>query len=135
MADPAGHPFDLCQKDGVGSVMDLFAVTIDAPDASALARFYGELTGMDVAYDGPEGAMIAGSDGRYVMFQQVGDDYRPPRWPDPAQPQQAHLDLAVRDADAAEAEALKLGASRLDGGGERFRVFADPAGHPFCFVW
>jgi catechol 2,3-dioxygenase-like lactoylglutathione lyase family enzyme len=133
MADPAGHPFDLCQKDGVGSVMDLFAVTIDAPDASALGRFYGELTGMDMAYDGPEGAMLAG-DGRYVMFQQIGDDYRPPRWPDPAYPQQAHLDLAVRDMDAAEAEAVKLGASRLEGGGERFRVFADPAGHPFCFV-
>src|SRR4029079_18334677 len=85
MADPAGHPFDLCQKDGVGSVMDLFAVTIDAPDASALARFYGDLTGMDVAYDGPEGAMLA-ADGRYVMFQQIGADYRPPRWPDPAHP-------------------------------------------------
>jgi catechol 2,3-dioxygenase-like lactoylglutathione lyase family enzyme len=134
MADPAGHPFDLCQKDGVGSVMDLFAVTIDAPDASALARFYGELTGMDVAYDGPEGAMLAADDGRYVMFQQIGDDYRPPRWPDPAYPQQAHLDLLVRDMDAAEAQAVELGASRLEGGGERFRVFADPAGHPFCFV-
>lgn len=133
MADPAGHPFDLCQKDGVGSVMDLFAVTIDAPDASALARFYGELTGMDVAYDGPEGAMLA-ADGRYVMFQQIGDDYRAPRWPDPAHPQQAHLDLAVQDMDVAEAEAIKLGATRLEGGGERFRVFADPAGHPFCFV-
>jgi len=133
MADPAGHPFDLCQKDGVGSVMDLFAVTIDAPDASALARFYGDLTGMDVAYDGPEGAMLA-ADGRYVMFQQIGGDYRPPRWPDPAHPQQAHLDLAVRDMDAAEAEAIKLGASRLDAGGEHFRVFTDPAGHPFCFV-
>jgi catechol 2,3-dioxygenase-like lactoylglutathione lyase family enzyme len=133
MADPAGHPFDLCQKDGVGSVMDLFAVTIDAPDASALARFYGDLTGMDVAYDGPEGAMLA-ADGRYVMFQQIGADYRPPRWPDPAHPQQAHLDLAVRDMDAAEAEAIKLGASRLDAGGEHFRVFTDPAGHPFCFI-
>jgi len=133
MADPAGHPFDLCQKDGVGSVMDLFAVTIDAPDASALARFYGDLTGIDVAYDGPEGAMLA-ADGRYVMFQQIGADYRPPRWPDPAHPQQAHLDLAVRDMDAAEAEAIKLGASRLDAGGEHFRVFTDPAGHPFCFV-
>ena len=133
MADPAGHPFDLCQKDGVGSVMDLFAVTIDAPDASALARFYGELTGMDVAYDGPEGAMLA-ADGRYVMFQQIGDDYVPPRWPDPAYPQQAHLDLAARDMDAAEAEALRLGATRLEGGGKSFRVFADPAGHPFCFV-
>ena len=106
MADPAGHPFDLCQKDGVGSVMD---------------------------YDGPEGAMLAG-DGRYVMFQQIGDDYRPPRWPDPAYPQQAHLDLLVRDMDAAETQAVTLGASRLDGGGERFRVLADPAGHPFCFV-
>jgi len=133
MADPAGHPFDLCQKDGVGSVMDLFAVTIDAPDASALARFYGELTGMDVAYDGPEGAMLA-ADGRYVMFQQIGDDYVPPRWPDPAYPQQAHLDLAARDMDAAEAEALTLGATRLEGGCKSFRVFADPAGHPFCFV-
>jgi catechol-2,3-dioxygenase len=133
MADPAGHPFDLCQKEGVGSVMDLFAVTIDAPDASALARFYGELTGMDVAYDGPEGAMLA-ADGRYVMFQQIGDDYVPPRWPDPAYPQQAHLDLAARDMDAAEAEALTLGATRLEGGGKSFRVFADPAGHPFCFV-
>jgi len=133
MADPAGHPFDLCQQDGVGSVMGLFAVTIDAPDASALARFYGELTGMDVAYDGPEGAMLA-ADGRYVMFQQIGDDYVPPRWPDPDYPQQAHLDLLVRDMDAAEAEALELGATRLEGGGEAFRVFADPAGHPFCFV-
>jgi catechol 2,3-dioxygenase-like lactoylglutathione lyase family enzyme len=133
LADPAGHPFDLCQKDGVGSVMDLFAVTIDAPDASALARFYGELAGMDVAYDGPEGAMLAG-DGRYVMFQQVGDDYTPPRWPDPAYPQQAHLDLFARDMDTAEAQALELGASRLPGGGEHFRVFADPAGHPFCLI-
>jgi catechol 2,3-dioxygenase-like lactoylglutathione lyase family enzyme len=133
MADPAGHPFDLCQQDGVGSVMGLFAVTVDAPDASALARFYGELTGMEVAYDGPEGAMLA-ADGRYVMFQQIGDDYRPPRWPDPAYPQQAHLDLLVRDMDAAETQAVALGAARLDGGGERFRVLADPAGHPFCLV-
>jgi catechol-2,3-dioxygenase len=60
LADPAGHPFDLCQKDGVGPVMALFAVTIDAPDAPALARFYASLLGMDVTYEGPEGALIAG---------------------------------------------------------------------------
>jgi hypothetical protein len=23
---------------------------------------------------------------------------------------------------------------RLNGGGQRFRVFADPAGHPFCLT-
>jgi catechol-2,3-dioxygenase len=132
MADPAGHPFDLCQKDGVGPVMGLFAVTIDAPDASALAHFYADLLGMEVTYDGPEGALVAG-DGGSVMFQQVSD-YTAPRWPDPEHPQQAHLDIGVDDLDAGEARALALGASRLDGGGETFRVFADPAGHPFCLT-
>lgn len=132
LADPAGHPFDLCQRDGVGPVMGLFAVTIDAPDAPALARFYADLLGMEVTYEGPEGALIAG-DGRSVMFQQVSG-YNSPRWPDPAQPQQAHLDIIVEDLDAGQARALELGASRLNGGGERFRVFADPAGHPFCLT-
>jgi catechol-2,3-dioxygenase len=132
LADPAGHPFDLCQKDGVGPVMELFAVTIDAPDASALARFYADLLGLEVTYDGPEGALVAGA-GQSVMFQQVSD-YNPPRWPDPAAPQQAHLDIIVDDLDDGQARALELGASRLDGGGERFRVFADPAGHPFCLT-
>ncbi len=130
LADPAGHPFDLCKKDGVGPVMDLFAVTIDAPDASALARFYADLLGMEVTYDGPEGSLIAG-DGKSVMFQQVSG-YRPPQWPDPAHPQQGHLDILVDDLDAGQARAVQLGASSLNRGGERFRVFADPAGHPFC---
>jgi catechol-2,3-dioxygenase len=130
LADPAGHPFDLCQKDGVGPVMDLFAATIDAPDASALARFYAELMGMEVTYEGPEGAMIAGG-GQSVMFQQVAG-YNPPQWPDPARPQQAHLDILVDDLDTGEVRALELGATRLDGEGKGFRVFADPAGHPFC---
>lgn len=132
LADPAGHPFDLCQADGVGPVMGLFAVTIDAPDASALARFYADLTGMEVTYDGPEGALVSGA-GRSLMFQQI-DDYTPPQWPDPAHPQQAHLDLSVDDLDAGEARALELGARPAGGGGERFRVFTDPAGHPFCLV-
>ena len=132
LADPAGHPFDLCQKDGVGPAMGLFAVTIDAPDASALARFYADLTGMDLTYEGPEGALIAGDDGS-LMFQQVAD-YRAPRWPDPDHPQQAHLDLAVDDIEAGEARAVELGATRLEAGGEHFRVFIDPAGHPFCLL-
>jgi hypothetical protein len=70
LADLAGHPFDLCQKDGGGPVMALFAVTIDVPDAPALARFYADLPSMEVTYEGPGGALIAG-DGKNVMFQQV----------------------------------------------------------------
>jgi catechol 2,3-dioxygenase-like lactoylglutathione lyase family enzyme len=132
LTDPAGHPFDLCHADGIGPVMRLFAVTIDAPDASALARFYADLTGMEATYDGPEGALIAGG-GKSLMFQQV-NDYNPPRWPDPAHPQQAHLDLLVDDLDTGQARAIELGARRLSAGGEQFRVFTDPAGHPFCLI-
>ena len=62
----------------------------------------------------------------------------PPSWPDGA-PQQLHLDLTVEDMAAAHARAVELGARPLDpeadpaGGRQRgFRVYADPAGHPFC---
>jgi catechol-2,3-dioxygenase len=130
LADPAGHPFDLCQRDGIGEAIAMYAVTIDAPDASGLARFYASLLGMEVSYEGPEGALITGA-GDSVMFQQVSE-YSPPRWPDPTRPQQGHLDITVDDLDAGEARAIELGASRLEGGEDTFRVFADPAGHPFC---
>jgi len=135
MADPAGHPFDLCQQDGVDRPMALFAVTIDAPDASALAHFYAELLGMEVTYDGAEGALIAG-DGNSLMFQQVSD-YVAPEWPDPAHPQQGHIDVKINpdDLEAVEAHALQLGATRFNEGGETFHVYADPAGHPFCLCW
>jgi catechol 2,3-dioxygenase-like lactoylglutathione lyase family enzyme len=132
LADPAGHPFDICQRDGVGPVMDLFGVTLDAPEPAALARFYAALLGAEVGYEGPEGALVSASSGS-LMFQAVSE-YNPPRWPDPAYPQQGHLDIGVDDLDAGEARVLELGASKLPGGGEGFRVFADPAGHPFCLT-
>ena len=132
LADPAGHPFDLCQRDGVGPAMELYAVTLDAPDASALARFYAQLLELEVGYDGPEGALVSGGP-TSLMVQQV-NDYQPPQWRDAEHPQQAHLDILVDDLDAGEERAVSLGATRLDGGGDTFRVFADPAGHPFCLT-
>ena len=132
LADPAGHPFDLCQREGVGPAMELYAITLDAPDASALAHFYAQLLELEVGYDGPEGALVAGGP-TSLMVQQISG-YNPPQWPDPARPQQAHLDITVDDLDSGEERALALGATRLDGGGDTFRVFADPAGHPFCLT-
>ena len=132
LADPAGHPFDLCQRDGVGPAMELYAITIDAPEAAALAKFYADLLEWELTYEGPEGALV--SDGASsVMFQQISG-YQAPDWPNPSRPQQAHLDILVDDLDQGEAHALTLGATRLDGGGDSFRVFADPAGHPFCLT-
>jgi Glyoxalase-like domain/SnoaL-like polyketide cyclase len=69
-----------------------------------------------------------------VMFQQI-TGYHAPRWPDPAYPQQFHLDVTVGDVDAAGAAVLKLGATSLSSGGVKWRVYADPAGKPFCPCW
>ncbi len=131
LADPAGHPFDLCQRDGAGPQPQLFAVTYDAPDASALAHFYAEILGMDVTYDGPEGSLASGG-GKSLMFQQISD-YTPPQWPDPAHPQQGHLDIIVDDLDhlkAVAARAQELGATKLVEG-DSWTTMADPAGHTF----
>jgi catechol 2,3-dioxygenase-like lactoylglutathione lyase family enzyme len=131
LADPAGHPFCLARADVEGT--KIFGVTLDCADASALARFYADLLGLEVTYEGPEGALI-GDGSRQLMFQQVAD-YRPPRWPDPAYPQQLHLDISVPEIEAGERGALALGATRLPGDGENWRVYADPAGHPFCLIY
>lgn len=66
-------------------------------------------------------------------LQRVAD-YRAPGWGDPARPQQLHLEARCPDLNAAEPAVLALGAARLPGEGGNWRVYADPAGHPFCLV-
>ncbi|GAA2588094.1 hypothetical protein GCM10010435_78070 [Winogradskya consettensis] len=133
LADPAGHPFDLCLNPG-DPATTLGDVMLDCPDAKLLSQFYAELLGKPVTYEADGMAMIGEYGSQPVMFQQV-ENYSAPRWPDPAYPQQIHLDVHVQDVDAAERAALAAGATRLDGEGDDWRVFADPAGKPFCLVW
>ena len=111
----------------------LHSVVIDAPDAHALAGFYADLLGMEIdGRPGDEWVVISGA-GHRIAFQQA-PDLRPPDWPDPARPQQFHLDIQVADIAEAEPKVLALGARPLPGGGGNFRVYADPVGHPFCLV-
>ncbi|GIF76089.1 VOC family protein [Asanoa siamensis] len=132
IADPAGHPFDLCLK-ADDPETTLAGVMLDCPDASLLSAFYVELLGKPVTYTGDGIAMI-GEDGDHpVLFQQVAD-YAAPRWPDPAYPQQFHFDVQVEDLDAGERAAVAAGATRLPAGSDTFRVFTDPAGKPFCLT-
>ena len=133
LADPAGHPFDLCLFPAKQETT-VMGVMLDCPDAKELSTFYAELLGKPITYEG-EGMAMIGEDGAHpVLFQQI-TEYQAPRWPDPAYPQQFHLDVTVDDIDAAEAAVLKLGATWLSPGEENFRVYADPAGKPFCLCW
>jgi len=104
---------------------------IDCPDPAALATFYGALLDWKVEAS-DDWADIRGEQGRCISFQQVAD-YTPPDWPAQQVPQQMHLDVIVDDLDTGEAAVLELGATRHEEQpGTTFRVFLDPAGHPFC---
>ena len=106
---------------------------IDCPDPAVLANFYGAMLGWKVEVrSGSDWAEIRADYGDCISFQQV-EGYTPPRWPGQEIPQQMHLDVIVDDLDAAEAAVLELGATKHEHQpGTKFRVFLDPAGHPFC---
>lgn len=122
-------------------IATLQCVVLDCPDVRELARFYQALLGGAVDRPDPRWSLdddwstLHTDGGPVLAFQRVAD-HRPPRWPDPAHPQQFHLDLGVEDLDEAQARAVAAGATVLDGGDAKrgWRVLADPAGHPFCLV-
>lgn len=107
------------------------SIVIDCPDPHALAGFYSAMLEWKVKADS-DWVEIRADYGQCISFQQV-EDYTPPRWPAQESPQQMHLDVVVDDLDAAEAVVLELGATKHEHQpGTTFRVFLDPAGHPFC---
>ncbi|MGX1758760.1 VOC family protein [Streptomyces lydicus] len=111
-------------------------VALDCPDPRALADFYAEMLGWQVTDEDEEWVEIAGPDGRSLAFQRVAEGYRPPQWPGQDMPQQLHLDFDVPRAKIEEAERtiVALGAKLVqhDEGKQSWRVYLDPAGHPFC---
>lgn len=116
-------------------IAKLDVVALDCPDPRALAEFYAAVLGGRI--DG-EGSWIDLHlpDGQRLAFQEA-PGHKPPEWPAADHDsQQLHLDLDVEDIDFAQERVLALGARPLDidddGGKRDFRVYADPAGHPFC---
>ena len=108
----------------------LHHVILDCRDPAALAGFYAELLGQLVTYSSDDFVVVAADDTSSGLAFQLAPDHQPPTWPDPAVPQQLHLDVMVEDVAAAGPRVLALGATRLDGED----VYADPAGHPFCLI-
>jgi hypothetical protein len=91
---------------------------------------------MRVNEDDGDWVVIGREPGMRELAFQRAEPYVAPQWPDAGHPQQEHLDIRVHDADAAERAVLGLGATRVPNEHENgFRVFTDPAGHPFCLVF
>lgn len=111
-------------------------VALDCPDPRALAGFYQAVAGGEIKESTASDAWVRlqTGTGADIGFQR-DPGYEAPNWPD-GLPQQAHLDFDVSDLDEAEEAVLALGATKTSSqpSPEDWRVFLDPAGHPFCLV-
>jgi len=112
--------------------MNLSGIALECADPAALAEFYSRLTGWPIVYANPDWYSVGESrDAALHLSFQRAPGHRPPTWPDPASSMQFHLHFRVDDLDAGEALVLAMGGTKLDVQPGN-RVFADPAGHPFC---
>ena len=88
---------------------------VDCPDPHRLAEFYARLLDLPVTYADDDFAVVSRDDRTSGLAFQRSPDQRPPTWPDPAVPQQIHLDVMVEDVAAATPRVLALGATKLAG--------------------
>ncbi len=120
------------------AIARLQLTAIDCPDPVSLAAFYAAITGWPLTTpheDYPDWVQLMSDAGATLAFQKV-EGFQPPQWPGQEHPQQLHLDFVVPDLDAGEAAVLELGAVKheVQPSPDSFRVYLDPAGHPFCLV-
>lgn len=114
------------------------SVVLDCPDPRSLAQFYRAVVGGEITAAEDDWVVLT-VDGLRLAFQLV-EQFAAPTWPTGERPQQFHLDVTVDDIDAVEPEVLGLGATKHpvqpgEATGSTFRVYLDPAGHPFCLCW
>ena len=108
----------------------LHHLIVDCPDPMAEARFWSSVLGEAITYADEDFVVVSADTTTSGLAFQRAADLIPPTWPQPAVPQQMHLDVMVDDQETASAAVLALGARRLPGD----HVYADPAGHPFCLI-
>jgi catechol-2,3-dioxygenase len=121
----------------MAAIAKMRALVLDCPEPQALAEFYRELVGGEITYADEEWVNLRDADSVLLSFQRA-PDFQPPEWPNPDRPQQFHIDVTVDAAhlDDAERQVLALGATKHElQPGDNWRVYVDPAGHPFCLVW
>jgi catechol 2,3-dioxygenase-like lactoylglutathione lyase family enzyme len=129
----------LRRRDSGNSILmigNLRSVVVDCKDPRELATFWSAVLGGRLTAEDHSFVVLTDPSGRRLAFQ-LSPEHSPPTFPDPRGSQQFHLDVLVDDVDRAEREVLALGASRVTDAAEddMFRVYRDPAGHPFCLVW
>ena len=114
-------------------------VVFDAADVAAESAFWAAMLDGIAIDDDPRFHVVIDSEGNWLVGVQHAPDHVPPDWPD-GEPQQVHVDFHVTDQAASHGRAMDLGARLLQDAEDPeaehgHRVYADPAGHPFCLGW
>lgn len=115
--------------------LSLTSLVVDTADLEGESSFWNRLLGGSLARTATHHFLRV--DGFPVMVIQLAPGHAPPQWPDGVS-QQMHFDLATDDVAKADERILDAGGRRLRPTGEvaptdpGSRVYASPAGHPFC---
>jgi predicted enzyme related to lactoylglutathione lyase len=118
----------------MGEISKLGAVSLNCPDPHALAVFYSALLEKEITFESDDFSAIQ-LDNLWLTMQRV-EGFQASTWPSGEIPSHAHLDFSVANLDTGEAAALAAGATLAPEQPERdrWRVFLDPVGHPFCIT-
>ena len=114
----------------------LTSLIVDAADLESESSFWHRLLGGSITRTATHHFLQI--DDFPVIVIQHAPKHVPPQWPDGAS-QQMHFDLATDDPGTADKRVLDAGGRRLRptddvaaSAQQGSRVYASPAGHPFC---
>lgn len=118
------------------------AIVIDSADPEELSEFYRKLLKWERSeqvFEGERWFILTPVGKGVPLVFQLNLDYEPPVWPaEPGgQQQMMHLDFYVEASEMEQStrHALECGAVLAKTQfSESWRVFLDPAGHPFCII-
>ncbi|WP_327150129.1 VOC family protein [Nocardia sp. NBC_01329] len=116
--------------------VSLTSLIIEAADLESESAFWHRLLGGSITTTATHHFLQ--TDGFPVIVIQHAPGHQRPEWPDGIS-QQMHFDLTTDDARTADQRVLDAGGRRLRPTDDAItstpqpsRVYASPAGHPFC---
>ena len=114
-------------------------IVLDAADLESESHFWAKVLNARVLRD-DDWHSIVDDTYEWRMGIQLNPNHVRPEWPTGNQQQQIHIDLHVEDPHGSHNELMAAGATVLEestslDSDNGHRVYADPAGHPFCMGW
>ena len=121
----------------MAAIGGLTQLVLECADPRLLASFWQQVLDLPPAIGDDDWVSLEWEPVGRLSFHRV-PGYESPPWPGRSGEQRIHFDLLVDDLAAACRRVEAAGGTALteifDPGPKAWRIYADPAGHPFCLV-